>query len=381
MMSIIKKPELANASKRKYVQNLSDTFPTKLKTLYLQVCVWMIRTESNLTNRANVQELIKSRLIQLVTGVQLASRAALLFKETWFLHLILGAPLKPQLVPYLIQAVEIIKAIQATFHRRSALIGEAISFIVEQLSFSMQKFFDDAQKMGPRKQSNTALDVIAALSIAKQMLSGAPTRPRRVILKLALHIIFQEDLFNAEQQQTIKETLKNYELVSEFQVSLKRITDCSFLYWSRDVLDVYWKILYDTPHLANKIQYFVIALKDCLPLLKQSIHTDAEKLIKAYKAEVWEGFRSNIIHKLCLSVERDLREHTHSHLGKIAERNPFKVTRHHLEKFFELKPLFFLDRMVHIRGFTLTLSLSTNISNSLFFPRRPCHSLFRQNLL
>ena len=85
------------------------------------------------------------------------------------------------------------QAIQSTFHRRSAMIGESISYMIQQISFYLQRaFFPIKVKL---QQSNSyseqRLDLLAAANLAMQMLNGCATPERRLLLRLSMHILFQ----------------------------------------------------------------------------------------------------------------------------------------------------------------------------------------------
>lgn len=128
--------------------------------LYLKTSVWMIRAESNLANRADLTEILNYRAAQAVPsyvltylagirlirqGLHLAMQVSDLFRSSIYLHASFDVVLQKKyrsgdlvlISPYAscryirahCQCVEMLKAIQFTFHRRSAMIGESISCV------------------------------------------------------------------------------------------------------------------------------------------------------------------------------------------------------------------------------------------------------------
>lgn len=69
----------------------------------------------------------------------LAYRISNLFKTTVHLHLSVAVPLKKAFVSPLFQCIEMLKAIAATFHRRSAMIGQSILHMADMLHFQLTR--------------------------------------------------------------------------------------------------------------------------------------------------------------------------------------------------------------------------------------------------
>jgi WASH complex subunit 7 len=69
----------------------------------------------------------------------LAYRISNLFKTAVYLHLSVGVPLKKAFIAPLFQCVEMLKAVAATFHRRSAMIGQSILHMADLLHFQLTR--------------------------------------------------------------------------------------------------------------------------------------------------------------------------------------------------------------------------------------------------
>jgi WASH complex subunit 7 len=117
---------------------LDKSLPTEIQQMYLKVSVWMVRMESNLANRADLRDILNTRMALLSQGPALAERLVGIFRETVHFHISQGAPIKRSQVRALFQAVELVKAIEATFHRRSGMIGQSLPLMAQLVCHRLQ---------------------------------------------------------------------------------------------------------------------------------------------------------------------------------------------------------------------------------------------------
>lgn len=84
------------------------------------------------------------------------------------------------------------------------MIAESVSYMIQQICSHLQKCFlpikvsrlklfspQQSRLESGKKYSDAKLDVLAAVTLALQMLHGSATRERKIILKLCMHVIFQ----------------------------------------------------------------------------------------------------------------------------------------------------------------------------------------------
>lgn len=179
--------------------------------LYLRTSVWMIRAESNLANRADLTEILNYRMhhlpdlaissvthpdlgIRLIRqGLGLALQVSDLFRSSIYLHATFDVVLQKKYIRAHCQCIEMLKAIQFTFHRRSAMIGESISYMTQQSSYYLQRAFLPIKHRldKEKKYSEAKLDVLASVALGMAMLNSAPSHNRRLLLRLATHVTFQ----------------------------------------------------------------------------------------------------------------------------------------------------------------------------------------------
>lgn len=153
--------------------------------------------ESNLENRADNKTIISARISLFTSGLLLAFEIGDLFKQYIYLHSYLRKPIKPSRIRLLCKCIEMLKAVQFTFHRKIAVISESVAFMVQQIQYQLQKiFFPIKDKLeSNNKFSDQKLDTHAAATLAMQMLNGCASYDRRLILRLAMNVLFQLVIF------------------------------------------------------------------------------------------------------------------------------------------------------------------------------------------
>jgi WASH complex subunit 7 len=249
------------------------------------------------------------------------------------------------------KCVELLKAIEGTFHRRTAMIGESLSSMIQQVSSALQSRIQSVRsRLGPLVNLNDVqLDVLAAVNLAVDVLHGTATVERKYLLRIALHIIFQMNFFKDFDLDEIKALLRNLEMLTELQQSIKTICSCDFLFWSRELIPQYFARIYKKPENAQKLQYVFTALQDINEPMRKIVHEDSSTFVEQFKAEIERALLEQIIDPLCRDIETDLRLHIHSHL-KVADRDPFKQGVRDLARFVKIKPIRFFSKSIDIRA-------------------------------
>jgi len=355
MLKLVSNPDASVASaNRDYTALLDKNLKIRIKAAYIHTGLWMVRMESSLANKNEygVNRIIDARIRLITDGLRLAYQIGNIFKEIVNLHKHLSIPFAKTQVRYLCRCLELLKGIQATFYRRSTMIGQTISVMVQQIQFEIQKMLNPIknriENLG-KKHTEGTLDILAALTLALSMLNGNATKERRAILKLAVHVVMQLDLLKDEDVERISFLLFDLDLVSDFQEYLAQACDCSFAFWTRSMFSIYLSDLYAHPQNASKLQNMIAVLRDAAPMLNKAIHDDPKNFLDSYKIEVHSAIKKCIIDPLCKDIEEELRYHIHSHLG-VSERNPWKTGVKDLTRFIRLKPLRFVDESIDIKA-------------------------------
>jgi WASH complex subunit 7 len=153
--------------------------------------------ESNLVNRADKRSIITTRITLLTSGLHLAFEIGDLFKQFIYLHLYLRKSIPPSSIRPLCQCIEMLKSVQSTFHRKSAMIAETVAYMIQHMQFSLQRaFYPIKEKLeSATKYTAQRLDTLAAATLAMQMLNGSATPDRRLLLHLSMNVLFQMVIF------------------------------------------------------------------------------------------------------------------------------------------------------------------------------------------
>jgi len=245
-----------------------------------------------------------------------------------------------------------LKAVAATFHRRSAMIGQSILHMADLLHFQLTRALLPVKLRleGTGKYSDAKLDVLAAVTLAIHMLNGTATPNRLLILRLCMHVLFQTDFIKEDEMEAIKLHMHKLEGLVLLSQRIKQACECTFLYWNRNMILIHLKDIYLTPEHAHKLHYLFAALPDILPVFRHAVFKEQSALSSSLGNEIYDSFQQNLLDRLCRDIETDLRLHIHSHLA-VTERDPWKTGLPNLRALVSLTPLRFFGRTLNIKSY------------------------------
>uniref|UniRef100_A0A4W6EPJ6 WASH complex subunit 4 n=1 Tax=Lates calcarifer TaxID=8187 RepID=A0A4W6EPJ6_LATCA len=299
------------AQRDTYLQQRAQTLTKDVQSYYVFVTSWMMKMESILSKDHKSDKLaddLNSRCNVFVQGI-------------------LYRPMTKTSVKALCRLVELLKAVEHTFHRRSMVVADSVSHITQQLQSQALNAIGTAKKrvISDKKYSEQRLDVLSSLVLAENALSGPSTKERRLVVSLALCVGTQLKTFKDEELLPLQLVLKKLDLISELRERVKLQCDCSFLYWHRAVFPIYLDDVYDNAVDAARIHYMFSALRDSVLSMLYAKHMElCDQLLESYDKEIMDVFKEHLLDKLCKEIEKDLRLSVHTHL-KLDDRNPFKV--------------------------------------------------------
>ncbi|KPP68340.1 hypothetical protein Z043_112994, partial [Scleropages formosus] len=299
------------------LQQRAQALPKDVQSYYVFVTSWMMKMESIMSKEQKsdkFSEDLSSRCNIFVQGILYAYGISTIIKTTMNLYMSMQKPMTKASVKSLCRLVELLKSIEHTFHRRSAVVADSVAHITHQLQSQALAAIATAKKrvISDKKYSEQRLDVLSALVLAENALNGPSTKERRLMVSLALSVGTQMKTFKDEELLPLQLVLKKLDLISELRERVKVQCDCGFLYWHRAVFPIYLDDVYDHAVDAARIHH--------------------------------------LLDKLCKEIEKDLRLSVHTHL-KLDDRNPFKVGMKDLAHFFSLKPIRFFNRFIDIKAY------------------------------
>ncbi|XP_034032903.1 WASH complex subunit 4 [Thalassophryne amazonica] len=323
---------------------------------YMFVTSWMMKMESILSKEQKNDKLpedLNSRCNVFLQGILHAYSISTIIKTTMNMHMSTQRPLTKTSVKALCRLIELLKAVEHTFHRRSIVVADSVSHITQQLQSQALITIGIAKKrvISDKKYSEQRLDVLSSLVLAENALIGPSTKERRLVVSLALCVGTQLKTFKDEELLPLQLVLKKLDLISELRERVKVQCDCSFLYWHRAVFPIYLDDVYDNAVDAARIHYMFSALRDSVPNMLHAKHMEScNQLLECYDEEIMDVFNEHLLDKLCKEIEKDLRLSVHTHL-KLDDRNPFRVGMKDLAHFFSLKPIRFFNRFIDIKAY------------------------------
>lgn len=339
--------------RNEFLKRWQSRFPAEVQALTMESNVWMVQIESNLSNRAELLQIIDARRALLTEGVRLAQKINELFNLYVVLHTKLRRAIRPSDVPLLWKLVELLKGIQLTYARKSSTIAETIAFMTLRLTFSLQANFLPLKKrlstLDQKQLSPARLDALAAVGCALSMLNSGAAENRRAVLSLCSHIIYPVSGWKEVEIDEVKQLIDRLSFVASFQDILQRVCNTSFLFWNySNFLGFYWTGLKMRPSEALKLPYVLAAFRDIDSMLAGALHEAPERMRKDFQDEIRQELRTQIIDHLQRTIETDLRFHVHCHLG-VENRDPFKNGVLNLRPFLDLQPLPLFDGYLSLR--------------------------------
>uniref|UniRef100_A0A8C8LNW8 WASH complex subunit 4 n=1 Tax=Oncorhynchus tshawytscha TaxID=74940 RepID=A0A8C8LNW8_ONCTS len=325
-----KSVQSVRAQRDTYLQQRAQTLTKDVQSYYVFVTSWMMKMEaisSKEQRNDKLSEDLSSRCNVFVQGILYAYSIGTIIKTTMNLYMSMQRPMTKASVKALCRLVELLKAVEHTFHRRSMVVADSVSHITQHLQSQALNSIGTAKKrvISDKKYSEQRLDVLSSLVMAENALNGPSTKERRLVVSLALSVGTQMKTFKDEELLPLQLVLKKLDLISELKERVKVQCDCSFLYWHRAVFPIYLDDVYDHAVDAARIHYMFSALRDSVPTMLHAKHMEScDQLLESYDTEIMEVFNEHLLDKLCKEIEKDLRLSVHTHL-KLDDRNPFKV--------------------------------------------------------
>uniref|UniRef100_A0A8C0IY58 WASH complex subunit 4 n=1 Tax=Chelonoidis abingdonii TaxID=106734 RepID=A0A8C0IY58_CHEAB len=337
-----------------FLQQKAQLLTKEMQSYYVFVSSWMTKMESILSKEQRMDKFsedLSNRCNVFIQGFLYAYSLSTIIKTTMNLYMSMQKPMTKTSVKALCRLVELLKAIEHTFYRRSMVVADSVTHITQHLQHQALNSISVAKKrvISDKKYSEQCLDVLSALVLAENTLNGPSTKQRRLIVSLALSVGTQMKTFKDEELLPLQVVMKKLDLISELKERIRTQCDCCFLYWHRAVFPIYLDDVYENAVDASRLQYMFSALRNCVPAMMHSRHLESyEVLLECYDKEIMEVLNEHLLDKLCKEIEKDLRLSVHTHL-KLDDRNPYRVGMKDLAHFFSLNPIRFFNRFIDIK--------------------------------
>eukprot|EP00899_Mesostigma_viride_P010833 jgi/Mesvir1/19751/Mv13057-RA.1 len=394
--------------KTDFLANLDATFARDVKALSLVLKAWIVRFDSAMPTQVPAETALGARLRFATQGLLAAHRLRMLILAFVQLHASLRVAVHKDGLQPLRHAVELLKAVEATFGRRSSLQAEAaphlLALLQERLRASLLPLEEalEATLLGRHGAKPAALhpqlwslfkamdgdlnlDTLAAVQLALSSLSSCGSGDRMLALEFAVDYL--SVLKHALDMTEAAELMWLMDMVTRFHKSVAAACDCSFLYWSREFLPAMLRDLYARVHEARCLSYTIAAFRDVEPIMRRAnssrdqalinadasavqeeggasqgnhgggdggtcLRTLAGRLLAMHSEEIEAALNEEIITRVCQDVETDLRLHVHAtHVGpESINLNPAKTGVRDVSLFLRMSPIHLAGKVVDIRA-------------------------------
>jgi len=356
----------------KAVAGIAERFPAQVQRLHVQILGWAVRMESDFTYKATVGEMLSTRANLLVQGLLLAHQVGGAVRLLLALHMHAEVPLRQSVLPAVLEAVRILKGIQQTYFRKSALIAAQIfhvhRYLQDRVLQVMSPVAEDLQnqlataRAGGWRQDRTKEDMAALSMMMTDVLRGPNTSLRRAAASTAWELLPKKQLRDADVDE-VRLQLRKLELLADLDSAVAEVCDGSFLLFSRGLLPFWLRSVTVRWQEPEKLRLLLAALADTRPILaaadrallpadRQNQSQNVEDtMVSGMVSFVESTLEEVLVAPLCRLVENDLRLHIHSELmSHVPQPNPITAPQPDLLSFLIMKPLNVLGRALDLKA-------------------------------
>ena len=349
---------------KKYLNKANETFERDIHNLYVNFSAWVVRMESNIssnysftnekiiTNSTLILERLMYRTKLLINGILLANQIRNLLLSTLLLHLNQRIELSKTLIKSFCHAIEMLKAIALMLEIKEKAFP--IPILTRMISKQILDLFNpnlDKLKKASGSSKNEKADAFSALQLILMVLKGPPSPLRISILTFCGNFALSKGILRESETEDLRYLLWKYEVIANYKNYIAESTNCIFLYWSKDLIPIFFNYVNQNPSEAKRLRFLFLALNDGIFQMKQALHLNTtDILIKSYKKEILGEFQREYIIPLARDIEDFLRITIHSILiDKIKGINPMKQDVKTLNKLIGINKVQIIDTVIDLK--------------------------------
>jgi len=188
---------------------------------------------------------------------------------------------------------------------------------------------------------------------------GGYNQLRKTVISHCLNLV-STDVFNQRESLEINFWNDKLEMVSSWEVIVRKATRCRFLYWHRALIPLLFKEIITDRHRLNQMNYFLMALKDPLDMLYNIKHLqNPQTAVNNYKREIYQAFSENVLQPVCRLTENELREQIHQvMIPNLNQINPMTTRVIDLSKYARMNDLYLFEKQINM-GYEIKKYLSS----------------------
>lgn len=373
----------SDVMKGNYLTQLSEKHSRDWQAIKDTLCCWITSFQSTVYPSSEMlsEAWIRFHLKQIMQGILLANRLHMLVLSMLDLHALLEVPIRREKLKSLCHMIISLKVLENTFQIKGPNIIRSLPHIINIIQADIEKVMllaksklqleavkaNQMSKLGflssltrGGKETDTRLtDSLSLVLISLQLLQGGGSHMRQLIFSITLDVLQSSGHLDIDFLR-IRKFIRKLGTVIDFQNIVEEVTDCSFLYWRKEMMSSWLSMVYMDASRFMWLQYVLDAFSDGLWLLKLG-HV-GEPAVKSYEKEIEDALKNEIVAPLCRDIETDLRLHVHSaHLKGSVLVNPTKTGVRNLSWYLQMKPLRLPFKFIDLR------LLVENYLNSAFY--------------
>ncbi|WOK95333.1 WASH complex subunit 7-like isoform X1 [Canna indica] len=360
-----------NVVNSNYLKRLTEVHSRDWQAMKDALSCWIVSFHSTIHPSAEMlsEGWLQLHLKKTMQGIVLANRLQLLILSILDLHTLLEVPIKREKLKSLCHMIVFLKVLEQIFQIRGPDLIRSLPHIIniiqgdiEQLilpsKYKLQVEVDKGSQISKLgflssltrggKETDTRLtDNLSLVHVSLQMLQGGGSHRRRIIFSNILDVLRSTGCLDINFSRVQKLTSK-LGILANFHPIISNVTDCSFLYWRREMMGNLFSFIYADVRRSSWLQYLLDAFSDGVRLLK--LGKVGKLTLETYEKEIEYGVKNEIVAPLCRDIETDLRLHVHStYLKGSVVVNPTKTGVRNLAWYLEIKPLRLPFKFIDIR--------------------------------
>uniref|UniRef100_A0A0E0A4P5 WASH complex subunit 4 N-terminal domain-containing protein n=1 Tax=Oryza glumipatula TaxID=40148 RepID=A0A0E0A4P5_9ORYZ len=382
--------------KNSYLARLNEMHSRDIQAINDSLSCWSVSFQSAIhpSSQMLTEEWVRHLQKQILQGVVLADRIHMLVLSMLDLHMHLEVPLRREKAKSLCQMIVSLKAIGDLFHMKGSSLVRSLPHIIniiqsdiEQLIISLKTKLQNEIAKGSqavktgflssliRGGTDTETRLIDSLSLvlmSLQLLEGGGSSQRQLTLSITMDILHSLGYLDIELVG-VRKLISKFSILSNFWSLIDERTNCSFLYWRKEMLVTWLSMVYGDACKLSWLQNIIDAFFDGMSLL--TLGNVGTVTLQHYEEEIENALRKEVVAPLCRDIETDLRLHVHStHLKGSVFVNPTKTGVRNLSWYLRMKPLRLPSKFVdikllvenHLNSAFYTYSVMSNYDNRMY---------------
>jgi len=203
-----------------HLKSVDNDLPKEVTALRMQLCKWLPRLDSDLTEHPRKHEVLGATTSLLIQGVLLGFRLSQLLHQVVGGHFELGKPLGPKQLMQVLHAVEVVKTVQAALDSKGGMVALTAMHAARACAAQIRRLLlpYKAKLEAAKRLDDAALDRLAAVGLMLHTLTAPPDRMRLTILRLATHVAKLKPLMRDSEHDELCELLWKHALLATWQV-------------------------------------------------------------------------------------------------------------------------------------------------------------------